>query len=83
MSPAHDIWFHYRIEPGRLRGWPVNTKGWAALIGLIAAPHALLWPIILGFGLHGAWVGWAFLAVTFPATFIAVGLLMKAKGQRV
>jgi len=83
MTAARDIWFHYTVQPGRLRGWPVNAKGWAALIALVVAPHPVLWALVNLLDIRGPWVAPLFLVVALPAVFIAIAFLVKAKGLRV
>ncbi len=30
------VWFHWYSNGGRFKSWPVNGKGWAAIVGLVA-----------------------------------------------
>lgn len=45
MAAEREIWFEYRIQGWRLKAVPVNAKGWAALLVLVAFPPVVTIPI--------------------------------------
>ncbi len=82
-SRADGAWFVVYRMPGRVSGYPINWKGWASVavfvivvagagigVGLLCAATRQMW-----------WLLGYFLTV-FPAAFIGLFALMRAKGRQ-
>lgn len=59
------IWWHHRMVGARLKAWPVNPKGWAAIA------------VLLVFALSVPTISWALfgpraIAFSLPLVFVAV-----------
>jgi catechol 2,3-dioxygenase-like lactoylglutathione lyase family enzyme len=84
-APSNDkAWFVAYRMPGRVSAYPISWQGWASL--------ALVIILVTGAGLGSGWlwyatrnVGWfiGFFVTIFPASFIAIFALVRAKGRAV
>jgi hypothetical protein len=78
-------WFHYRMGPRRFKAWPVSGAGWTALLAIVLMPIAaslpLVWLVVRQPEL--AFLIAAFWAAAMPAIFLALVLVIRAKGQKV
>ncbi|MET0295519.1 MAG: hypothetical protein ABW042_10940 [Phenylobacterium sp.] len=82
-AQARSVWFRYRFGPRRLKAWPVSAAGWTALLAI------LLLPILPAIGLVFMVVRQpellfllvAYWAAALPAIFLALLLVIRAKGE--
>ncbi len=54
---TNPVWWNHRTVGRRLKAWPVNAKGWAALAGLVLTGVAIPGVGALAFGKTGAVLG--------------------------
>ncbi|HEY9217241.1 MAG TPA: hypothetical protein VIO94_04275 [Phenylobacterium sp.] len=82
---SQGVWFQYRIGPRRFKAWPVNGAGWSALLAIVLIPVLatipLVWMVVRQPEL--AFLIAAFWADAMPAIFLALVLVIRAKGQKV
>ncbi|MDG2523335.1 hypothetical protein P7B02_17535 [Caulobacter segnis] len=65
-----EIWWNHRYVGRRLKAWPVNAKGWAALFGIVTVGLAIPLGCGLAFGKDAAFIGLPVgLAVTFGSAY--------------
>ena len=84
MTVEREVWFRYRLGPRRFKAWPVNGAGWSALLAIVIGPMlpaaALVGWIVqrpeLAFLLAAYW------AAVLPAIFLALILVIRAKGEK-
>ncbi|OYW23650.1 MULTISPECIES: hypothetical protein [unclassified Sphingomonas] len=81
MADGREIWFEYRIQGSRLKAVPVNAKGWAALLVLVAFPLMVTLPIgQLTWGLGPAPFVIS-LVTSLTLVFFAVRHLLRTRGR--
>lgn len=79
-----DPWFVYQHSAGRITGRPANAKGWAALLGAVAAIHSVALPLMAGLirAGHPIMAGLALTSVLLVGLYL-IFRLMLAKGRRI